>query len=137
MGFSTTVSPVISANVAPSQMADPTNRVTNQNKVTITGATTPGATITYQETGEVPTVATATSQGNYSITVPLLTGKNTFNVTTTDGFGQTITGTINSITYNPFAIPVSSTVAAPTPTVAAQSTAAAATPGVSATPTKA
>lgn len=117
LGVGTTVSPVISANVAPSEMTDATNRITNKNQVTITGATTPNATITYTETGEVPVVATADKTGNYSITVNLLTGSNTFSVTTTDAFGQSITGSINSITYNPAAIPVSSTAAAPTPTV--------------------
>jgi Dockerin type I domain len=121
-GVGTTVSPVISANVAPSEMTDSTNRITNQNNVTITGATTPNAVITYQETGEVPVNATADKLGNYSITVPLLTGSNTYNVTTTDAFGQTITGTINSITYNPAAIPVSSTASSPTPTVATSPT---------------
>jgi hypothetical protein len=125
MGVTTTVSPVISANVAPTEMTDPTNRITNQNTVTVTGATTPGATITYQETGEVPTVATADAQGNYSITVPLLTGANSYNVTTSDGFGQSITGTINSITYDPNAVPVSSTASTSTGTTG--STAAATT----------
>ena len=136
LGVGTTVSPVISANVAPSELADPTNRISNVNNVAITGATTPNATITYAETGVPSIVATADKLGNYTITVPLLTGSNTYNVTTTDGFGQSITGTINSITYNPAAVPVSSTAAAPTATVAAPSTAAAATnAGVSATPT--
>jgi hypothetical protein len=118
----TTVSPVISANVAPAEMTDPTNRITNQNSVTITGATTPSASISYSETGEVPVTTTADTLGNYTITVPLLTGANTYNVTTTDAFGQTITGAINSITYTPGAIPVSSTAPAPTTTAATSTT---------------
>jgi Dockerin type I domain/Bacterial Ig domain len=116
LGVGTTVSPVISANVAPTEMTDPTNRITNQNTVTITGALTPNATITYQETGEVPVTATADKTGNYSITIPLLTGSNTYNVTTVDAFGQTITGAINSITYDPNAVPVASTATPPTTT---------------------
>jgi len=114
-GIGTTVSPVISANVSPNQMVDPKNRITNLNKVTITGATTPNASISYSETGEVPITTTANSLGNYSITIPLLTGANTYNVKTTDAFGQSIQGSINSITYNPAAITVTST-ASTTPT---------------------
>ncbi len=74
LGLGTTVSPVISANVAPSMMVDPTNRITNLSHVTITGAATPDATITYSETGESPVSTTADTSGNYSITIPLLTG---------------------------------------------------------------
>lgn len=117
LGVGTTVSPVISANVAPSEMTDPTNRITNLNKVTITGAATPNATITYSETGELPVSTTSNSLGNYTITIPLLTGANTYNVTTADAFGQSIQGAINSITYNPSAVAVSST-ASTTPTTA-------------------
>jgi hypothetical protein len=122
LNVGTTVSPVISANVAPSEMTDPTNRITNQSSVTITGATTPNASITYQETGEVPVTATADKLGNYTITIPLLTGSNTYNVTTVDAFGQTITGAINSITYEPGAVPVSSTAPAPTATTTTPTT---------------
>jgi hypothetical protein len=116
LGVGTTVSPVISANVAPTEMVDPTNRITNQNSVTITGSGTPNETVTYSETGEVPVTTTADKSGNYSITIPLLTGTNTYTVTTTDAFGQVITGSINSITYTPGAIAPSSTAAAPTTT---------------------
>ena len=104
LGVSTTVSPVISANVSPSQMVDPQNRITNLNTVTITGAATPSATVAYSETGEVPVSTVADQTGNYSITLPLLTGSNTYNVATTDAFDQKITGAINSITYNPAAV---------------------------------
>ena len=125
LGVSTTVSPVISANVSPSQMVDPTNRITNLKTVTITGATTPNATIAYSETGEPAVNTTADKTGNYSVTLPLLTGINTYNVTTTDAFHQTITGSINSITYNPAAVaPTTST----TSTTATTSTTTTATP---------
>ena len=121
-GVGTTVSPVISANVAPAEMTDPTNRITNQNAVTITGAATPGATISYSETGEVPVSTTADTLGNYSINIPLLTGPNTYNVATTDAFGQSIQGAINSITYTPGAVAVSSTAPAPTATTTTPTT---------------
>ena len=104
LGISTTVSPVISANVTPAQMVDPQNRITNLNSVTITGAATPESAISYSETGQAPIATTADQSGNYSITLPLLTGANTYNVTTTDAFHQKITGSINTITYNPAAV---------------------------------
>jgi hypothetical protein len=110
LGVGTTVSPVISANVTPSQMVDPTNRITNLSQVTITGTATPNSNISYSETGEPAVNVTAGSTGNYSVTLPLLTGSNTYSVTTTDAFGQTITGAINSITYNPSAtVPTTTT----------------------------
>ena len=118
LGVGTTVSPVISANLAPGELTSTTNRVTNLSKVTITGATTPNAAVSYAETGEAATTTTSNSLGNYSITVPLLTGSNTYNVTTTDAFGQTIQGAINSITYSPSSIAVSSTAPAPASTTA-------------------
>ena len=120
LGVGTTVSPVISANVTPSQMVDPKARVTNLNKVTITGAATPNSTITYSETGIVPIVTTSDKLGNYSVSLPLLTGSNSYSVSTTDAFNQTITGTINSITYTPGAVAPTST----TMTTTATSTAA-------------
>jgi Dockerin type I domain len=104
LGIGTTVSPVISANVAPSMMVDPTNRITNLSHVTVTGAATPNSTITYSETGVSPIAATADKSGNYSINLPLLTGSNTYNVATTDAFDQKISGSINAITYNPTAV---------------------------------
>ena len=100
LGIGTTVSPVISANVAPSMMVDPNNRITNLSNVTVTGAATPGATVTYSETGETAVSTTADSTGNYSINIPLLTGSNTYSVSTSDAFKQVISGSINAITYN-------------------------------------
>ena len=101
LGVSTTVSPVISANVTPSQMVDPKARITNSNKVTITGTATPGATITYSETGIVPLNIVADKTGAYTADLPLLTGINSYNVATSDAFNQKISGSINTITYTP------------------------------------
>ncbi len=109
LGVGTTVSPVISANTAPSAMVDPKNRITNQNNVSITGVATPNAAITYAEMGEVPVKTTADKLGNYTVNIPLLTGINNYQVTTSDAFGQSINGAINSITYTPSAMAASST----------------------------
>jgi hypothetical protein len=133
LGVGTTVSPVISANVTPAQMVDPTNRITNLSSVTITGAATPNSSISYSETGEPAVSTTATSTGSYSVTIPLLTGVNTYNVTTTDGFGQTITGAINSITYTPGA--TAPTTATSTTTTTTTSTTPTSTSGTSTTTT--
>lgn len=133
LGIGTTVSPVISANVSPSQMVDPQKRITNKPTVTITGSATPAATITYSELGITPVTVTADKTGNYSITVPLLTGSNTFSVSTTDAFYQKISGAINPITYNPGA--VAPTSAATTTTIATTSPTSTTTPPSAATPT--
>jgi hypothetical protein len=104
LGVGTTVSPVISANVTPTQMVDPKNRITNLNKVTITGAATPNSTITYSETGILPINTVADKLGNYTVSLPLLTGANSYSVSTADAFNQKITGSINTITYTPGAV---------------------------------
>ena len=43
------------------------------------------------------TTTTADATGNYSITVPLANGTNTFRVMSQDGFGQVIQGTISPV----------------------------------------
>ena len=121
LGFGTTVSPVISANVTPSQIVDPTNRISNKPNVTITGTATPLSTITYTETGVTPVATTADKAGNYTVNLQLLTGSNTYSVATTDAFNQKISGSINAITYNPnakapTAAPITTTVPAGTAT---------------------
>ena len=97
----TTVSPVISANLDSSNVVDPTNRVTNNGTVTITGAATPNSTITYSLPNGYSASATADATGNYSITLNLLPGSNTFSVVATDAFNQKISGSISPITYTP------------------------------------
>jgi hypothetical protein len=76
-------------------------RITNFRTVHFTGAATPGAAITFTEINHNSPGATTTADtsGNYSIMVPLGDGSNTFNVTSTDPFGQTITGQIQPVTY--------------------------------------
>ena len=51
---------------------------------------TPGGDVTFvdQNNNGATTTATADSTGAYSIMVPLVTGSNTFTVTTLDAFGS-------------------------------------------------
>ncbi len=109
-GIGTTVSPVISANLDPASVTDAKNRISTNSVVHVTGTSTPNASVTYSETGQVPVTAISDAKGNYSIMLKLTTGKNTFNVVATDSFNQKITGSINSITYTPDLPPVLATV---------------------------
>jgi Bacterial Ig domain/Dockerin type I domain len=101
LGVGTTVSPVISANLDSSNVVDPKNRVTNNGSVHITGAATPNSTLTYSLPNGYSVATTADATGNYSVTLNLLPGANTFSVTATDAFNQKITGSISPITYTP------------------------------------
>ena len=67
------------------------------------GTMTPGATVTFANDNNngATTTATADASGSYSINVPLVSGSNTFMVTTQDGFGQSISGQISPVTYAP------------------------------------
>ena len=110
MGVSTTVSPIISADLDPNGITDPKQRIANVPNVVVTGSATPGASITYSAPG-LPTqavIADATT-GAYSVPLQLSVGPNTYNVVATDEFKQKITGTIAAITYTPGAVPVTAT----------------------------
>jgi len=101
LGVTTKVSPVISVNLDPA--SDPAaNRTTPYSTVHFAGDVTPGATVKFvdQSRGS-STTATADPTGAYSIMVPLVSGSNTFTVTTQDGFGQSITGAITPVVYSP------------------------------------
>jgi hypothetical protein len=99
-GVSISVLPDVGANLVPSSVTDPTNRSTTGDTAVFTGTATPGAAITYTDTGtSLPAfTTTADSAGNYTITVGLVAGSNTFQVKSVDGFGQTITGNIAPVT---------------------------------------
>ena len=101
MGVETTISPVISANL--DQSTDPllAQGVTTKPSVNYTGTVSPDATVTFQAVPgtALPVTTTADSSGNYKITVPLVLGSNTFQVTTLDGFSQSISGTLAPVTY--------------------------------------
>lgn len=101
LGVTTQVSPVVSVNLDPA--SDPAaNRTTPYSTVHFAGEVTPNATVTFvdQASGS-STSATADSTGDYSIMVPLIAGSNTFTVTTQDGFGQSISGAITPVVYDP------------------------------------
>lgn len=102
LGAATTVSPVVSVNLDPA--SDPnSDRTTAFSAVHFAGKVTPGATVVFanQSNNNAPTTATADSTGAYSIMVPLVSGSNTFTVTTQDAFGQSITGSISPVVYSP------------------------------------
>ena len=94
-GVTTDVFPMVEANYDSSHDINPLNpRTTNVNSAHFTGIASGGATITYAEVSQKvpPTTTTADAAGNYSINVPLAPGTNTFQVTSIDSFGQTISG---------------------------------------------
>ncbi len=98
---STKISPVINVNLDPATDGPMHSRITNFNPVRFTGAATPGSTVTFTEINKNSPGATGTtdSSGNFSIMVPIGDGSNTFNVASTDSFGQTISGQISPVTY--------------------------------------
>ena len=101
-GAKTTVSPIITVNLDPATDGPLNDRITNHNPVHFTGTVTPNATVTFSEiNGNSPgATTTADAAGNYSIWVPLGNGSNTFQVTTTDAFGQSISGQIAPVTFS-------------------------------------
>jgi len=101
LGVTTKVSPVVAVNLDPA--SDPAaNRTTPYSTVHFAGTLTPNASITFLDnSGGSTTKTTADSTGAYSIMVPLVSGSNTFQVTTQDGFGQSISGAISPVVYSP------------------------------------
>ena len=101
LGVTTKVSPVVSVNLDPA--SDPAaSRTTTLSTVHFAGTTTPDASVKFvDQSGGGTTTATTDSTGAYSILVPLVSGSNTFTVTTADGFGQSISGTISPVVYSP------------------------------------
>ena len=101
LGESTKVSPVVSVNLDP--LSDPGGKnTTPYSTVHFAGTTTPNATVTFlDQSGGAKTTATTGATGAYSVMVPLVTGSNTFTVTTQDGFNQSITGSISPVVYKP------------------------------------
>ncbi|MGO9601300.1 MAG: dockerin type I domain-containing protein [Isosphaeraceae bacterium] len=102
LGASTTVSPIINVMLDPATDGPLNDRITSFQTVHFTGTVSPGATVTFTEINHNSPGATTTADasGNYSIMVPLGNGSNTFNVTTMDGFGQSISGQIEPVTYS-------------------------------------
>jgi hypothetical protein len=101
LGVSTKVSLVVSVNLDPA--SNPAaNRTVPFSTVHFAGTTTPNATVKFLDQSGGATTSTKTdSAGAYSIMVPLVSGSNTFSVTTSDGFGQSISGAISPVVYSP------------------------------------
>jgi hypothetical protein len=100
-GVSTTVTDIVQANYNSSNDYPGESRVSKVPQAQFTGTATPGSSIVYTNTsnGNATTTTTADSSGNYSITVPLVSGTNVFQVNVTDSFGQTISGTLTPVSY--------------------------------------
>lgn len=122
IGLSTTVTPVVSANLDPISDSGVPDRITVYQDVIISGQGTPGATITYSDANHKAddVKATLDKDGNYTVTLHLAEGKNSYQVTYVDGFGQVISGKIADLTYQkplvPVASPTKPTTTTPTPT---------------------
>jgi hypothetical protein len=99
LGARTNVTPVVTADLDPASAG--TDRVSTSGRAHFTGTATPGATLSYVEVAQrVATVTTtADAAGNYSLDLALAPGTNTFRVTSTDPFGQTISGQIAPVVY--------------------------------------
>ena len=102
VGAKVTISPVLQVNLDPASDSGIQDRITNIRTVTLDGTGSPNAKLTFVQTaGQVPTVTTtADASGKFSAQVALADGSNTFTVTATDSFGQTISGNIAPITYS-------------------------------------
>lgn len=133
VGTVVNVSPVVSANLNPSSDSGLQDRITNIQTVTLDGTATPGAKITYTDTDNTapPATTTASVAGTYAVQVKLGPGQNTFAVSSTDPFGQTISGSIAPVTFSATAPTAPTPVA---PKTATSTTTGGASPG-STTPT--
>jgi len=96
LGAKVTIEPLITANLDPATTSNPQSRITAVKTVHFTGTTTPGARITFTEAANkaAPASATADASGSYNLFATLGDGSNTFKVSSTDAFGQTISGQI-------------------------------------------
>jgi hypothetical protein len=132
LGAAVNITPVVSANLNPASDSGLQDRITNIQSVTFDGTATPGSTITYSDTDNTaPTKSTVASiAGAYALQIPLGPGSNTFKVTSSDAFGQIISGTISPVTYS-LTAPVAP---APAKTTAATTTSTGSSTG-STTPT--
>ncbi len=102
VGAKTTISPVTGVNLDPASDTGIQDRITDQRVVKFTGTASPDAAISFKELDGNSTGGSATvgPDGNYSVDVPIGDGSNTFSVTTSDAFGQSITGNIAPVYYS-------------------------------------
>jgi len=107
LGVSTTITPDFTANLDPATDTGEADRITNSQTVIFSGDAAPGAAIVYaevnQKTPEIKT--TASSTGKYTVSIPLAEGTSTFKVSSVDAFGQTISGSIQPVTYTTSTVP--------------------------------
>lgn len=98
-GAATTISPVLSANLDPASDTGEADRITTLDVARFDGVASPGASIRYRDVeGRVPEAHTvADPTGYYQLHVGLAPGLNTFHVSATDAFGQTISGRISPV----------------------------------------
>ena len=107
LGVKTTVTPSFTANLDPNTDTGALDRITNASTVTFNGSGTPGAKITFTEVNkkEAAISTVVNSTGVYTVNIPLQVGTSTFMVTSVDAFGQSITGSIQPVTYTTGAVP--------------------------------
>jgi hypothetical protein len=138
-GVRINVQPVFTAALDPiSDYGDP-DRVTIYQDAIFSGEAAPGAKVQFTETsGRTAAASTvAGADGKYHVTIALAEGANTFRVTSSDGFGQVISGTIAPVTYVKPPLPVASPtlpVTMPTPVPTPTPTPTPTAPGKTLTP---
>jgi hypothetical protein len=129
-GVKILVTPTVTANLDPATINGATGtRTTSIQNVRFTGTDTPGAAITFAEINKkAPTVKTTVKpDGTYALIEPLGAGMNTFNVTSVDDFGQSISGNISPVTYTPDPAHPTANAGLPLPNLATATTTAATT----------
>ncbi len=99
LGAASSILPLISADLNPTN----SSRIVSTSTVQLKGVASAGAEVAYTPVGSTTPSGSTTADGtgNYLVTLPLQPGSNTFKVASTDSFGQTITGSIAAITYQP------------------------------------
>jgi hypothetical protein len=100
LGVKTTISPVVTANLDPATDTGASDRITASPTVRINGQASPNATITFTDVdARSPAVTSQVdAAGNYSASLTLAIGVNTFEARSSDSFGQVISGRLAPIT---------------------------------------
>ena len=96
------IPPPLSANLDQASVSPAGSNTAITNQALFTGASTPGAAITYiNNINGQPTTTTADNLGHYSIIVQLLTGTNAFTVLSNNGLGLITVIQSPSVTFSP------------------------------------
>ncbi len=114
LGVTTTITPDITANLDPSTDTGAADRITNIVNVKFTGRAAPGASISFEEVNKKTASAAtkADDSGAYTVNLALAEGTNTYKVTSVDAFGQSISGSIQPVTYTTGTVPQTASVKA-------------------------